>query len=103
MRQFIIKVIKYFIIGLGLLTVTCSTPPQIEMIKLDHNIWKGNTFLIIDNRKLEHQYINFPILYEGEQATMYCQIHHKWEIIRARYNVQTQRYDYIVVPHPKPF
>lgn len=102
MRKFVTKILKYFIIGLAILSINCSSVIHEEQfIKMFHPVWQNETFLLIDKREFEHEYSNFPILYNGEKATLYCQLHYKWEIITARYNIDTERYDYLVIDHNK--
>ena len=102
MKKLITKTVKYFIIGFALLSFNCSSVKNGEhFIKMSHPVWQNKTFILIDKHNLEHEYGNFPILYNGEQATLYCQLHFKWEIITARYNIDTKRYDYLVIDHHK--
>lgn len=102
MRVLITKTLKYFIIGLCLLNIKCTTAPEAPiLVHMNHFVWHNTTFDLLDKNKNEHVYSNFPLLYNNEKATLYCQLHYKWEVITAKYNIDKSTYDYSVVDHFK--
>ena len=103
MRKIIIKILKYFLVGFCILNMSCSTAPKDNIIHMNHFIWQNTTFELIDRVKNEHVYSNFPLLYNNEKATLYCQLHYQWEIITAVYNIEKSIYDYNVIAHSKQF
>ena len=84
-----------------LMTQSCSHMPYQQ--KPQHPMWNNTKYLLQDKMENNHKYSNFPMLYNNERITLYCQLHFSWEIITAKYNVTTGLYDYNVVVHNKQF
>jgi len=50
---------------------------------------------------IQHSYDEVLELQHFDNETMYCQIHHKWEVITALYDTKKDGYYYLVVKHRK--
>ncbi len=86
----------YFI--LMVLLFSCNTPPQPSV---ETAVEAKNFFTLTDYKFVEHTY-DKPIIIEHLRTdTMYCKVHHRWEIIRAVYIMDKNDYDYFVAKIPK--
>jgi len=56
----------------------------------------AKSFLLIDQRKTQHDYNEFPILYHLDKKTLYCKKHFLFEDVQALYNTNKNDYDYVV-------
>ena len=84
------------------LSLGCYSIPQ-EKFYIHHPLWMAQKSQILqDKRNIKHEYkVVFPTLDNGENVIIYCATHFVWEIITAKYNGNSEKYDYFVVEHPK--
>ena len=84
--EFIVGVLKWGLVGFLLFSHTgcSSTRPS---------------YPLEDQRMIQHSYDEVLELQHFDKETMYCQIHHKWEVITASYDTKKDGYYYLVVKH----
>ena len=82
------------IVILALILFSCTTPPS-------STIKAKNFFTLTDYKDVIHTYDKPIIIEHLKTDTMYCKVHHRWEIIRAVYIMDKNDYDYFVAKIPK--
>jgi hypothetical protein len=58
---------------------------------------------IVDIKKETHNYNVEIKINSHEKDVLYCKKHFGYEIIRAQYNAEQDKYDYLVIKHKKQF
>tara|TARA_R110000851_G_scaffold328796_1_gene500024 strand:+ start:55 stop:345 length:291 start_codon:yes stop_codon:yes gene_type:complete len=82
------------IVILALILFSCNTPP-LPVVKAK------NFFTLTDYKDVIHTYNKPVIIKHLKTDTMYCKVHHRWEIIRAVWIMDNNDFDYFVGKHHK--
>ena len=86
---------KNYIILLVML-LSCNTPPQPAV---EIPVVAKNFFTLTDYKDVVHEYDKPIVIKHLKTDTLYCKVHHKWEVIRAVYIMDKGDYDYFVGVH----
>ena len=88
---------KNYIILLVML-LSCNTPPQ-PTPEVKNPVEAKNFFTLTDYKDVVHEYDKPIVIKHLKTDTLYCKVHHKWEVIRAVYIMDKGDYDYFVGVH----